>query len=107
MSSNFLVGTKYYYYVNFTTVIFPEEKILKTIHVTEGTHNFVTMKKYFTLIPILSLLLCSTGKKLVHIQYLFYAVIKRIQEIKLNMPNEIGLNVIRHGNLPFGRLKMI
>ena len=65
------------------------------------------MKNYFPLIPILSLAFSSTGKKLVHIQYLFYAVIKRIQKIKVNMPNKISLNVIRHGNLPFGMLKLI
>ena len=65
------------------------------------------MKKYCTLIPILSLLPCSSEEKLVHIQNLFYAVIKRFQTIRWNMPNEIGSNIIRHGNLPFGRLKMI
>ena len=106
-SSNFLVETKFHDYVNYTSVIFPETKILNEFHVTEGTHNSVTMKNYFLLIPMLILAFSTTRNKLVHIQYLFYAMIKRIQKIKVSMPNKISVNVIRHGNLPFGRLKMI
>ena len=94
-------------HVDFTKIYLPEGKICPKHHFANVTHNSVTFQRYFTSIPIVSLLLYFTKNTLVRIEHLFFSAGRGFQQfIPYRLSLKINLNAIRHGNAPFGRLKM-
>ena len=94
-------------HVDFTKIYLSEGKICPKHHFANVTHNSVTFQRYVTGIPIVSLLLYFTKNALVRIEHLFFSAGRGFQQfIPYRLSLKIYLNAIRHGNAPFGRLKM-
>ena len=106
VSSNILVGTKFYDHVTFTTPLSPEERLSPKHKFLDVTHNSVTIQKYIESFPRISLFLCSNEKAFFRIAYFFYSSERQMQRIILQMALKFGLNAIRYITAPFGRLKL-
>ena len=104
--TNLFIRDKIFDCVNITILTSPEERLRLKHHLTDVTHNSVTIQKYFEFVTKLSLFLCSTEKVFFRIEYFFNSAGRQMQQILLHRSHKIGLNAIRNGNAPFGRLKM-